>query len=172
MPERQINIGVIRTVGDFLPFLCNSIFLVSYNLLSNISVCIFISDPFRGHNIYFGNEFHNFCLSIWLFHTFLCMARKNKFYIYLRRRKNLFVFFCLLFFFFVIFYFIVWDVRVMVFMPKLLRFFQWGKLWDFEVILCLFMLIFVLGGGNTSNSLVSHNIPTNHTIYFIFKIQP
>ena len=47
---RQINIGVIRTLRDFLPFLCNSIFLVQYNLLSNIRVCVFISDPFRGHN--------------------------------------------------------------------------------------------------------------------------
>ena len=28
LPERQINIGIIRTVRDFLPFLCNSIFLV------------------------------------------------------------------------------------------------------------------------------------------------
>ena len=32
---------------------CNSIFLVLYNLLSNIRVCVFISDPFRGHNSYF-----------------------------------------------------------------------------------------------------------------------
>ena len=47
----QINIGVIRTVRHFLPFLCNSIFLVWYNLLSNICFCVFISDPFRGHNI-------------------------------------------------------------------------------------------------------------------------
>ena len=49
LPERQNNIGVIRTVRDFLPFLCNSIFLVWYNLLSNIRV--FISDPCQGHNI-------------------------------------------------------------------------------------------------------------------------
>ena len=42
----KINNGVIRTVRDFLPFLCNSIFL-----LSDIRVCVFISDPFRGHNI-------------------------------------------------------------------------------------------------------------------------
>ena len=28
LPERQINIDVIQTVRDFLPFLCNSIFLV------------------------------------------------------------------------------------------------------------------------------------------------
>ena len=28
LPERQINSGVIRTVRDFFPFLCNSIFLV------------------------------------------------------------------------------------------------------------------------------------------------
>ena len=45
-----MNIGVIRTVQDFLPFLCNSIFLLLYNLLSHIRVCVFISDPFRGHN--------------------------------------------------------------------------------------------------------------------------
>ena len=47
----QINIGVIRTVWDFLPFLCNSIFLEWYNLLSNIRVCVYISDLFQGHNI-------------------------------------------------------------------------------------------------------------------------
>ena len=46
----QNNIGVIQTVRDFLPFLCNSIFLVQYNVLSNIRVCVFISDPFRVHN--------------------------------------------------------------------------------------------------------------------------
>ena len=45
-----INIGVIRTVRNFLPFLCNSIFLVKYNQLSNIRVCVFISVPFWGHN--------------------------------------------------------------------------------------------------------------------------
>ena len=47
----QINIGFIRTVRDFLPFLCNSIFLVQYNLISNIRVCVFIRDLFQDHNI-------------------------------------------------------------------------------------------------------------------------
>ena len=51
LPEGQIKIGVIRTVRDFLPFLCNFIFLLQYNLLSNIRVCVFIRDPFRDHNI-------------------------------------------------------------------------------------------------------------------------
>ena len=38
--SKNIEESVIRTVPDFLPFLCNSIFLV----------CVFISDLFRGHN--------------------------------------------------------------------------------------------------------------------------
>ena len=87
--RKQINIGVIQTVRDFSPFLCNSISLVEYNLLSNIRVCVFISDPFRGHN---RNRIH-------------CYPYFNDILVITKNVKNaLYTFFFTFFFFFFFFF--------------------------------------------------------------------